>query len=67
MTVAAELKILHFVLATVSQRKVVAIYSNYLLVADWSEAKNSGCEWFIQLSDNRYPITAFCYRALSDK
>ena len=24
-------------------------------------ARNSGCDWFIQLSDNRYPITAFCF------
>ena len=24
------------------------------------KARSSGCDWFIQLSDNRCPITAFC-------
>ena len=30
-------------------------------------ARKSGCDWFIQLSDNRCAISAFCYRTLSDK
>ena len=37
--------------------------SNYLLIG--RKVRNSGCDWFIQLSDNRCPITAFCYWTLS--
>ena len=29
--------------------------------------RSSGCDWFIQLSDNKCPIKVFCYRSLSDK
>ena len=50
-------KIFSIFFATVSQRLVAATRSNYFLVADWSESRNSGCDWFIQLSDNRCPIT----------
>ena len=31
------------------------------------KAGNSGCVWFIQLSDSRCPIRAFRYRTLPDK
>ena len=33
--------------------------NNYLLIGQ--KARNSGCDWFIQLSDIRCPITTFCY------
>ena len=41
-------------------------YSNYSLVVYWSESysRNSGCDWFVELSDERYPITAFSYSTL---
>ena len=54
-------------MATVSQRLVSGIRSNYFLLLIGQKAKNSGCDWFIQLSNNRCPVTAFCYWTLSNK
>ena len=38
---------------------LVSIVTIFLLLIG-QKARNSGCDWFIQLSDNRCPITVFC-------
>ena len=43
----------------VSQRLVAGIPSNNFLLLIGQKARNSGCDWFIQLSDNGCPITPF--------
>ena len=41
-TAAVGVKVLHFGLATVSQRLVAAIQSSHFFVADWSESQELG-------------------------
>ena len=50
-----------------SQRLVAAIIVTVFLLLIGKKTRNSSCDWLSQLSDNRCPITAFCYWTLSDK
>ena len=47
--------------------RLLLFISTIFLLLIGQKSRNSGCDWFIQLSDSRCPTTAFSYRTLSDK
>ena len=45
-------------ITTVSGLDTTVVAISLLLIGQ--KARNSGCNWFIQLSNSRCPITSFC-------
>ena len=45
---------------------LLVIVTIFLLLIG-QKARTSGCDWFIQLSENRCPIRALCYWSLFNK
>ena len=46
--------------------KLLLLTVTIFLLQIGQKARNSGCDWFIQLSDNQCPTTAICYWTLPD-